>query len=378
MELNILEEIAAAKNQEIYNAFIVLKSKLDNPCYEEIMCSVSGGSDSDLLIDMIVRLGCADKVKFVWIDTGLEFQATKDHLKRLEEKYGIKIETAKAAVSIPQSVRTHGQPFISKQVSEFIYRLQGYGFNWEDEPLEVLLERYCIWDEEKQDYKGCKSALEWWCDAKGEGSMFGISRNKYLKEFLVANPPEFLIANKCCVDAKKIVKHTYIEENNVDLSIVGIRKAEGGVRSSAYKSCFSANKDTNTNDKVVADEFRPIFWFKGEEKRLYVQTYGVEHSECYSTYGLKRTGCSGCPFSQSLEVELKAIETYEPKLFKAVNNIFGLSYEYTRKYHEFRKTYEPSIPASSLRDPSIVPASRLKKKPEQAGVQLSLFELLAA
>jgi len=40
---------------------------------------------------------------------------------------------------------------------------------------------------------------------------------------------------------------------------------------------------------------------------------------------------------RDFEQELKVIETYEPKLYKAVNNIFGDSYEYTRKYREFVK-----------------------------------------
>ena len=31
------------------------------------------------------------------------------------------------------------------------------------------------------------------------------------------------------------------------------------------------------------------------------------------------------------------VKKYEPKLFKAVNNIFADSYEYTRKYREFYK-----------------------------------------
>ena len=52
-------------------------------------------------------------------------------------------------------------------------------------------------------------------------------------------------------------------------------------------------------------------------------------------YGLKRTGCAGCPFGRDFEFELQVIEKYEPKLFKAVNNIFGQSYEYTRAYRSF-------------------------------------------
>ena len=31
------------------------------------------------------------------------------------------------------------------------------------------------------------------------------------------------------------------------------------------------------------------------------------------------------------------LEKYEPKLYKAVNNIFRDSYEYTRGYNEFKK-----------------------------------------
>ena len=57
-------------------------------------------------------------------------------------------------------------------------------------------------------------------------------------------------------------------------------------------------------------------------------------------YGLSRTGCAGCPFGRDFEFELEVIKHYEPKLYKAVNYIFGDSYEYTRKYREFRKKME--------------------------------------
>ena len=52
---------------------------------------------------------------------------------------------------------------------------------------------------------------------------------------------------------------------------------------------------------------------------------------------MKRTGCAGCPFGRDFEYELEVIQKYEPRLYKAVNNIFGESYEYTRRYREFCK-----------------------------------------
>ena len=69
----------------------------------------------------------------------------------------------------------------------------------------------------------------------------------------------------------------------------------------------------------------------------------MQNSRCYTEYGLKRTGCAGCPFGKDFEFELEVIQKYEPKLYKAVNNIFGDSYEYTRKYREFYKKKETEL-----------------------------------
>jgi hypothetical protein len=63
----------------------------------------------------------------------------------------------------------------------------------------------------------------------------------------------------------------------------------------------------------------------------------IKHSDAYGVYGMKRTGCAGCPFDNQLEIDLKAIEIWEPKLYKGISNIFKISYEWTRKYREFVK-----------------------------------------
>lgn len=306
------------KNLEIFDSFIKAKAVLGRYEPEKIMVSVSGGSDSDLLLDLVYQVS-EKGAHYVFFDTGLEYQATKDHLKYLEQKYGIEIEVEKAMIPIPTACRKYGQPFMSKQVSEFIQRLQRHNFQWEDEDFETLC----------QKYPKCRAALRWWCNEYGENSKFNIAYNKWLKEFMVDNPPDFKISNKCCSFAKKDVAKRYKEENKINLSIIGVRKAEGGARSSAYKNCFTCNDD-------AVDEYRPIFWYKDETKRVYDEHFGVTHSRCYSEYGLKRTGCAGCPFGRDFEFELEVIQENEPKLYKAVNNIFGDSYEYTRKYKKFR------------------------------------------
>lgn len=105
---------------------------------------------------------------------------------------------------------------------------------------------------------------------------------------------------------------------------------EGGVRKNAYKSCFDNNVDKY-------DRYRPIFWFNDDDKMCYRKLRNISNSKCYTIYGLKRTGCCGCPFGRNFEYELQILEKFEPKLFKAVINIFKDSYEYTRLYNEFKK-----------------------------------------
>lgn len=293
---------------------------IGNKEYERIVCTVSGGSDSDIVIDICNRYDKDKKIEYVWFDTGLEYKETKKHLKYLEEKYGIKIKTEKAIKPIPVSCKEYGQPFLSKQVSEWIERLQRHNFKWEDKQLDVLL----------KEYPSCKAALRWWCNNWGHGSRFNINYNKYLKNYMIESPPQFKISPKCCKFSKKDILHDLISSNKYDLNISGIRKSEGGARSTAYKNCF----DEKVGD---CDNYRPIFFYLDETKKVYEAYYNIIHSNCYEIYGLKRTGCAGCPYGQDFEYELDVMKQYEPNLYKAVNNIFRESYDYTRKYREYAK-----------------------------------------
>ena len=71
-------------------------SKINSANYKKIVCAISGGSDSDVMLDIVWRCDKDSKVDYVWFDTGLEYNATKKHIKYLEEKYDIKIITIKA------------------------------------------------------------------------------------------------------------------------------------------------------------------------------------------------------------------------------------------------------------------------------------------
>lgn len=299
----------------IVDSFVKANSVINSPLYETILCSVSGGSDSDVMLDLISRVDLNKKVKYVWFNTGLEYQATKDHLDYLEQKYNIKIERERAIKPIPTTCREYGQPFLNKHVSDMLYRLQKHGFKWENGTLDELLEKY----------PNCKSALQWWCNAN---TVLNINRNRFLKEFIIANPPNFKISSKCCDYAKKNASKNLIKKYNVNLVVVGLRRAEGGLRSIKYKNCYSIKENQ-------IDDYRPLFWYKDDNKETYEKKFNITHSECYTKYGLRRTGCCCCPYGRELEDELEITRIYEPNLYKAVNKVFKESYDYTRKYREF-------------------------------------------
>lgn len=334
-----LKTCANNNNYTIYTAFCKAQRHLIRS-YSPV-CSISGGSDSDIMLDMIHKVDEDGKVKYFWIDTGLEYTATKEHLAELEQKYGITIERIKPVKPIPTCVKEYGVPFLSKYVSEQMMRLQKHNFQWEDQPLEVLLKKY----------PRCKTALQWWCgerysdkDGVQKISRFSITRNRFLKEFIMQNPPDFPISNKCCEFAKKKPAKRIVKELDADLDMTGIRKAEGGIRSAAYKTCFSECKSKGCNT------FRPIFWFTDKDKKDYEEFFGVTHSRCYTEYGLRRTGCVGCPFSKHINEELAVIEQYEPNLYKAAVHIFGKSYEYTAKYRAFVKEMKAKEKEEKNRD----------------------------
>ena len=293
--------------------------------HQKIMCSVSGGSDSDVMLDMIIRCGGKDKTTFVFFNTGLEYEATKKQIQFLNEKYGVEIQVIPPIKPIPLCVREYGVPFLSKRVSEMIMRLQKHNFQWEDEPLDVLLEKY----------PRCQSAIRWWCNGYPNGadspSRLNIAWVPWLKEFLISNPPKFKISPKCCHYSKKEPANRYMESQSCDLNCTGVRKTEGGARATAYKNCFTAALGSE------ADKYRPLFWFSDVDKAEYDKHYGVKHSDCYEVWGMKRTGCAGCPFGKNYEEELMLAEKYEPKFYKAMLKVFGQSYEYRRQFEAFRE-----------------------------------------
>lgn len=315
------------RDVELQSIIFRLYNNIEN--HNNILCSISGGYDSDIMLDLIERFGGHGKTTYIFQNTGLEYEATKRHLEFLKERYRVEIEELKPKRAIPTCVREFGVPFWSKYVSQMLQRLQKHNFRWENEPFEELYRRY----------PRCKSSLRFWCNDfhtdNGRPSKFNIEYVDGLKEFMIANPPQMRISPKCCDYAKKDPAHSYLAAGHFDMNCVGVRKQERGARATSYTSCFDVGWKAGTRG---CDQFRPLFYMTDLQKDAYRRQFGIKRSDCYEVWGMKRTGCACCPFGKEFEQELSLAEKYEPKLFTAAQEIFGQSYDYTRRFMEFRKT----------------------------------------
>ena len=293
--------------------------------HERAHVGISGGADSDVMLDLCerVRTVAPIDITYDFDDTGLEWRATRRHLEDLEESYGIGIDRTRAVKSIPVCAKEHGQPFLSKMASLHLGNLQRSGFGWEDRTLAML----------KVLYPRCQaSSLKWWTNEyhtkSGAMSSYCIGRNKWLREFVMENPPWFPISHKCCTYAKKIPAARSISDSGCDVRLVGTRRSEGGVRALSG-TCF----DKGSDGKV--DAYKPLYWLTDTDRAEYERMFGITHSECYSKWGFARTGCVGCPFNRHVFDDLARAEQYEPRMVGAARKVFADSYEYTRMYREF-------------------------------------------
>lgn len=309
--------------------------------HPKAVCSYSGGSDSDILIDLIEQarkiVPSLPPVKYLFFNTGLEMKATKDHVKETAEKYGVEIETIKPKVNIVTASRKYGQPFVSKIMSYGLEEWQKKGL-----PLSIADEydqaedKHAKRQELRERYPKCESLINFLCCCNKDGDprpniQLVINSSLYMRDFIGEYPPDFKISAKCCDYCKKQPAHN--AQKGFEMIITGERRDEGGMRSvprtDSTTMCF-----TETSNGQF--RLRPLYYVSDEDKEWYKRTYGIRYSDAYEVYGLKRTGCCGCPISYRAVDDLEMIGKYEPNLKKAAWNIFGDSYRYRQKYIEYK------------------------------------------
>ncbi len=316
---------------------IIAKRLTEHP---NAICSYSGGSDSDIMIDVIERtrkLFGLPPIKYVFFNTGLEMRAIKNHVRETAEKYGVEIEEVRPKINIVTAAHRYGIPFVSKIMSAGLSEWQK-----KNVPLSIADEYDAAEDktakrrELRERYPKCESLINFLCCCNSAGEprpniQLVINSSKYMRDFISDCPPDFRISAKCCDYCKKQVAHKV--QKDYDMIITGERRAEGGMRSVPRKDntalCFG---ETSSGQYRL----RPLYYVTDADKAWYKDYYGIRYSDAYEVYGLTRTGCCGCPISHKAVDDLENIRPYEPMLVKAAWNVFGKSYEYRRKYNAYK------------------------------------------
>lgn len=342
---------------------IIEKHLVEHP---NAICSYSGGADSDIMIDVIERARTGLKlppIKYVFFNTGLEMQATKDHVRATAAKYGVEIEECRPKINIVTASKKYGIPFISKIMSGGLSDWQKKGI-----PLSIAEEYDQAEDkaakrqELRERYPKCESVINFLCCCNTAGEprsniQLVINSSKYMRDFISEYPPDFRISAKCCDYCKKHLAHRI--QKSYDMIITGERRAEGGMRSVPRKDSSSLCFTETSSGQY---RLRPLYYVTDADKAWYKEYYGIRYSDAYEVYGLTRTGCCGCPISYKAVDDLEKIRPYEPNVVKAAWNIFGDSYRYRKQYNEYKQ-------ARMAED-------RKKKKAESSGQgeQISLFD----
>lgn len=316
---------------------IIAKRLIEHP---NAICSYSGGADSDILIDLLERTRQAfglPPVHYVFFNTGLEMQATKDHVKATAEKYGVEIQTAKPKISIVKAARTIGIPFVSKIMSGGLSEWQKKGV-----PLEISEEYQNAEDkaakrqELRERYPRCETLINFLCCCNSAGEprpdiQLVINSSRYMLDFIREQPPCFKISAECCNYCKKQLAHSI--QKDYEMVITGERRDEGGMRSVPRKDntamCFTETADGSFR-------LRPLYYVTDSDKAWYKHMFKIRYSDAYEVYGLTRTGCCGCPISHKATKDLDLIRPYEPNVVKAAWNIFGDSYRYRAAYNAYK------------------------------------------
>ena len=293
------------------------------------------------MIDLIEKtrmLYSLPPVKYVFFNTGLELQATKDHVHETAEKYGVQIDEVRPKVNIVQATRKYGQPFVSKIMSAGLSEWQKKGV-----PLSIT-EEYAEAEDKaakrqelRERYPHCESVINFLCccNSKGEprpNIQLVINSSRFMRDFIAECPPTFQISAKCCEYCKKQTAHRV--QKDYEMIITGERRDEGGMRSVPRKDntmlCFGETANGQYR-------LRPLYYVSNSDRAWYKETYGIKYSDAYEVYGLTRTGCCGCPISHKAVADLEKIEPYEPYVVKAAWNIFGDSYRYRQQYNAYKE-----------------------------------------
>ena len=286
-EFDFLLEDRIAKIQAINKQY-----DLENNAY----ISFSGGKDSTVLHYLIDLALPNNNIPRVFINTGIEYLDIVRFVKELSKEDNRFVIIAPTK-NVKETLETYGYPFKSKQHS---HNVATYQRNIDKKELNLSLKRYLNIIESNTMFK-CPKKLNY----------------QFTKSF------DIKISDECCNRLKKIPVKNWCKNNNKTITLTGMRKEEGGQRTSI--NCITTKKD-----KLV--KFHPLLVVSDKWENEFIKKFNIKLCKLYyPPYNFKRTGCKGCPFTLNLQEQLEIMDKHLPNERKQCEIIWKPVYEEYRK-----------------------------------------------
>ena len=234
-----------------------------------------------------------NQIPRVYFNTGIEYKAVFDYVKKLAEK-DKRIIIVNSGVNIKDMLNKVGYPFKSKEHSLYLSTFQNSGTT---KTVSTYLNRGGRFE--------CPEKLKY----------------QFTNDFKIK------ISNKCCFELKKKIAEKWSKENGKTITITGMRQGEGGLRGT-LKSCAVFADDKCKELK----KFHPLFPCDENFVNEFIKRNNIELCELYyPPYNFKRTGCKGCPYSLDLQEQLDVMAMFLPAEKKQCEMIWKPVYDEYRR-----------------------------------------------
>ena len=304
------DELLQAKIDTAIMRIVELYEETEGKC----VLSFSGGKDSTVLAELYLMAkeqGKVGTIPIVFADTQVEYDAIYDFVEWFgkEKQEVVFLKPRKSFVRV---LKEYGKPIISKSTSLALNTYQNV-LNRGEDPLKYTLSFRIItgqqFDNEKKEARRDKN-----------GKVMPHKARLADKHFHLLHPNnEHRYSRQCCVYLKKYPFYDYYSEHGVKGYFTGMRNEEGGARSMSFASC---KQEIKLKGKMI-QHVMPMFYWSDEDVNEFVKTYNIKLSDAYTKYGLKRTGCIGCPYAKDISVVLRVLYDYEPNKYKAVMKLLS-------------------------------------------------------
>ena len=249
---------------------------------DKVYLSFSGGKDSTVLAHICRNL--YPNIKMVFSNTGQEYPETISFVMKMK-KQGWDIEIVRPVFKFKEVLEKHGYPVISKAQSRYI-----------------------------QDVRNNPNSKT---SSRRMGNILGTNRRKMFhisNKWLYLLNADFKISNKCCDILKKNPMKKF-EKETCRKPIVGTMANESSLRKQQYLK----NGGCNSFGSIAMS--RPLGFWLEKDVWEYIEHNKIEISECYTKFGMTRTGCYGCLFGCHLEERdtgtnrIEKLKYSHPKLY---------------------------------------------------------------